>query len=527
MRVITPDVGGGFGAKHGVYPEELLVAWLARHLDRPVRWVETRSESMVSLGHGRGQVQRASLGGTRDGKLLAYRLQVLQDVGAYPAGATMLPYMTRMMATGVYDIPSVDVDVVDVVTNTTPMEAYRGAGRPEATAAIERMIERYAAETGIDSVELRRRNLVPPDAFPFTTPTRTTYDSGEYAAALDRVLAGAGYDALRAEQAQRRDAGDRLQLGIGLCMYVEITNPGAEPEYGSVEVLPDGSAVARTGTSAHGQGHDTSFAMLVADMTGIPFDRIEVRHGDTDDVPRGNGTGGSRSLQAGGSAIHGAVEALVREARDVAAHLLEANPDDVVLDPRAGRFHVAGTPAIARTWVEVATERASTVPDGRLRAEYDFSPPDATFPFGAHVAVVEVDTETGRVELRRLIACDDAGTIVNPMLVDGQVHGGLAQGAAQALFEEFSYDEDGNPRTGNLIDYLFPSAAELPSFERLPMETPTPLNPLGAKGIGEAGTIGSTPAVHNAVLDALVPYGVTHIDMPCTPERVWRAIHST
>ncbi|MGQ0824306.1 MAG: xanthine dehydrogenase family protein molybdopterin-binding subunit [Actinomycetota bacterium] len=518
VHVITPDVGGGFGAKHGAYAEEVLVPWLARRLGRPVRWTETRTESMNTLGHGRGQVQIAKLGGTREGALLAYRLQVIQDVGAYPAGATLLPYMTRLMATGVYDIGKVDVDVVSVVTNTTPMEAYRGAGRPEATAAIERMVDLFAAEIGMDPIELRRVNLLPADAFPHTTPTKARYDSGDYAGALDRVLAAAGYERLRAEQAERRTRGDHRQLGIGCSVYVEVTNPGAEEEYGSVEVLPDGRAVARTGTSAHGQGHDTAFAMVVAHHTGIPFDRIEVRHGDTDDIPRGHGTGGSRSLQAGGSAIHGAVEVLIASAGERAAELLEANPDDVVLDATSGRFHVAGTPTIARTWADLAQQSP-------LQAEFDFEPPGATFPFGAHVALVEVDTETGEARLLRHVACDDAGTIVNPLLVEGQVHGGVGQGAAQALFEAFVYDDDGNPRTANLADYAFPSAAELPSFERVPMETPTPNNPLGAKGIGESGTIGSTAAVHNAVVDALAPFGVHHIDMPCSPERVWRAIN--
>jgi carbon-monoxide dehydrogenase large subunit len=517
VRVITPDVGGGFGAKHGTYPEEVLVAWLARRLGRPVRWVETRTESMLSLGHGRGQYQVAKLGGTRDGNLLAYQLRVTQDTGAYPAGGALLPYMTRLMATGVYDIPTVDVDVVSVVTNTTPVEAYRGAGRPEATAALERMVDLFAAEIEMDPAEVRRRNFLASDAFPFTTPTKATYDSGEYEAALDRALERAGYTRLRAEQAERRARNDRHQLGIGLAVYVEITNPGAEPEYGSVEVLDDGRAIARTGTSAHGQGHDTAFAMLVADATGIPFDMIEVRHGDTDDVPRGNGTGGSRSLQAGGSAIRGAVDALIDQARERAAELLEANPSDIVLDARAGRFHVAGTPAIARTWGEL-------VRDEPLHAEHDFDPPAATFPFGAHVSVVDVDLDTGHVRLARHVACDDAGTILNPLLFDGQVHGGCAQGAAQALFETFVYDEEGNPRTANFTDYAFPSAAELPSWERVPMETPTPLNPLGAKGIGEAGTIGSTPDVQNAVIDALAHLGVRHVDMPCTPERVWRAV---
>jgi carbon-monoxide dehydrogenase large subunit len=519
VRVITPDVGGGFGAKYGAYPEEVLVPWLARRLGRPVRWVETRTESMMTLGHGRGQLQTVTLGGTREGKVQAYRLRVLQDCGAYPAGGALLPYMTRLMASGVYDIPKVDVHVECVVTSTTPIEAYRGAGRPEATAAIERIMDCYAAHIGMDPAEVRRANMLGDDVFPYTTPTKATYDSGAYATALDKALERAGYERLRAEQAERRARNDRRQLGIGISVYVEITNPGGEPEYGSVEVLADGRAIARTGTSAHGQGHDTAFAMVVSAATGIPFEQIEVRHGDTDDVPRGNGTGGSRSLQAGGSAIRGATDKLVESARERAADLLEANPDDIVLDLAHGRFHVAGTPTIARSWADLA--RAEP-----LAAEFDFDPDGATFPFGAHVAVVEVDIETGEARLVRHIACDDAGTILNPLLVEGQVHGGVAQGAAQALFEGVMYDDDGNPVTANFLDYAFPSAAELPSFERVTMETPTPLNPLGAKGIGESGTIGSTPAVQNAVIDALSHLGVTHVDMPCTPERVWNAMQA-
>lgn len=526
VHVRTPDVGGGFGAKEGTYPEEVLVAWLARRLERPVRWVETRSESMLGLGHGRGQVQEVTLGGTRDGRLLAYELRVLQDAGAYPMGGAVLPVMTRRMAPGTYDIAKVDVRIDSVVTTTLPVVAYRGAGRPEATAAIERTLDRFAAEIGADPADVRRRNLVPDDAFPFTTPTRATYDSGRYGEALERVLEAAGYDALRAEQRARRERGDRTLLGIGLSCYVEITNPVREPEYGSVEVQPDGRAIARTGTSAHGQGHATSFAMLVSDRTGIPMDRIEVRHGDTDDVPRGHGTGGSRSLQVGGSAIVGATDVLVERAREIAADLLEAATDDIVLDRETGAFHVAGTPAITRTWAEVATAATTAAddPDAPFLAEFDFAPEGVTFPFGAHVAVVEVDAETGHVTLVRHVACDDAGTIVNPVIVEGQVHGGVAQGAAQALFEEVVYDADGNPLTTSLLDYAFPSAAELPGIERIPMETPTPLNPLGAKGVGESGTIGSTPAVQNAVVDALAHLGVRHLDMPCTPERVWRAI---
>jgi carbon-monoxide dehydrogenase large subunit len=481
---------------------------------------------MQALGHGRAQVQYATLGGTSDGTLLAYRLRIVQDAGAYAEDGAVLPFLTRLMAPGVYAIDNVDVEVTAVLTNTTPVGAYRGAGRPEATAAIERMVDRFAAEVGVDPAEVRRRNLLTPDRFPYTTPTRATYDSGEYEAALDLALAAAGYDDLRAEQRRRRERDDRMLIGIGLSTYVEITNGGAEPEYGSIEVLANGHAIVRTGTSPHGQGHATVFAMLASDATGIPFEHIEVRHGDTDDVPRGHGTGGSRSLQAGGSAVQGAAEELVRIARDLAADMLEANVDDVVLDREQGRFHVVGTPAISRSWEELAAAFVARAEENpTLQAAFDFEPPAGTFPFGAHVAVVEVDRDTGRVTLERLVACDDAGRIMNPLVVDGQVHGGVAQGAAQALWEEVCFDDDGNPLTANLMDYAFPSAAEFPSFERVSMETPTPLNPLGAKGIGEAGTIGATPAVQNAVVDAVAHLGVRHVDMPCTAERVWRAMN--
>ncbi|MDQ1375491.1 MAG: aerobic carbon-monoxide dehydrogenase large subunit [Actinomycetota bacterium] len=518
VRIISPDVGGGFGAKIHSYPEDVLIPQLARMLGRPVRWVDTRSESMVALGHGRAQIQDVELGGTRDGKLLAYRLTVLQDGGAYPRIGSVLPYMTRTMLTGVYDIPKGEFNSKSVVTNTTPIVAYRGAGRPEATAAIERMMDLYAAEIGMDPAEVRRRNLIHRDAFPYNTITGTQYDIGDYERALDLVLEAAGYDELRADQARRREANDRVQLGIGVVVYVEITNVENSAEFASVEVLPDGKAIVRTGTSPHGQGHVTAWAMLASEQTGIPIEDIDVVHGDTDQVPTGGGTSGSRSLQAGGVAVNQAAVALVDKARQRAAELLEANPDDVVLDRVDARFHVAGTPAVAKTWADVAAG------DELLRADVDFSPVGATFPFGAHIAVVEVDTETGKVDLLRMVAVDDAGRILNPLLAEGQIHGGLAQGVAQALYEEVRYDDDGNPVTSNLADYAFPSAAELPSFETVSMETPTPLNELGAKGIGESGTIGSTPAVQNAVIDALAPLGVRHVDMPCTPERVWLAI---
>ncbi len=534
VRVVAPAVGGGFGAKINLQADEAVLPWLSRRLGRPVRWIETRSENMVSMPHGRGQVNRIEIGGRRDGTVEAYRLTVLQDAGAYPSMGAVLPFMTRTMASGVYAIPKIECNIKAVVTNTTPMEAYRGAGRPEATAAIERAFDLFAAEIGVDPVELRRRNLVAAGQFPFTTPTGAEYDSGDYEGALDRAMEAAGYEALRAEQVARREASDPVQLGIGVCVYVEITaGPGAgQTEYAKVLVHVDGSATIYTGASAHGQGHSTSWAMIAHDLTGIPMDRVEVVAGDTDRVSEGTGTFGSRSLQLGGSAVMGATGAVVEKARIVAAELLEAAPADVLLDTERGVFHVAGSPSLTKSWAEIgavgdiASMGAEAPSNQPLEASLLYESTGATFPFGAHVAVVEVDTETGRVDLRRIVTCDDAGTLLNPLIVEGQRHGGIAQGVAQALMEEVVYDADGNPQTGNFADYAIVSAAELPSFELVPMETPSPLNPLGAKGVGESGTIGSTPAVQSAVLDALSPFGVEHLDMPLTPEKVWRAVRS-
>ncbi len=520
VRVVTPDVGGGFGSKIGAYPEELFVAWVARRLVRPARWVETRSESMLSLGHGRAQVQEAVLGGTRAGRLLAYKLSVTQDSGAYPDIGAFLPSATRMMLTGVYDIEKVFFSNTSVTTNTNPTVAYRGAGRPEATAAIERMVDVFAAEIGMDPAEVRRRNMVTSDRFPFTTPTGTTYDVGDYQAALDKVLEAAGYDELRAEQRRRRESGGTKQLGIGLSSYVEITNGFGGSEFGSVEVLPDGRARVRTGSSPHGQGHVTAWSQLVADQLGIGINDVEVLHGDTDVVPRGIGTFASKSLQSGGVAVLQAARQVVEKAKKLAADLLEANPTDIEFDKDHRRFHVAGTPSASETWAELAQASGAE----KLSAEVDFAAPGATFPFGSHLVVAEVDTDTGGVVMERIVAVDDAGRLINPLLAEGQVHGGLAQGVAQALMEEMCYDDQGNPLTATLADYEFVSAAELPSFETYTMETPTPINPLGAKGIGESGTIGSTPAVQNAVCDALAHLGVRHVDMPTSPMRVWRAI---
>ncbi|MFN8186874.1 MAG: xanthine dehydrogenase family protein molybdopterin-binding subunit [Gaiellales bacterium] len=524
VRVIAPDVGGGFGAKVETYAEDVVLAWLARRLDRPLRWVETRSESMVSLVHGRGQVQTVTIGGLRDGTVLAYRLELVQDVGAYPAFGSFLPLLTQLLAAGVYRIPAIETSAVTVVTNTTSTAAYRGAGRPEAAAAIERAMDLFADEIGLDPAELRRRNFIASDAFPYTTPTGATYDIGDYEGALDRVLEASGYAELRDEQRRRREAGDRMLLGIGLSTYVEITaGDAAHGEYARVEVAGDGSATVYTGSSAHGQGHATSWSMILSAELGIPMERIRVVSGDTDAIPQGTGTYGSRSLQVGGVAAQKAALEVVETARTLAGPMLEVDPVDVVFDREAGRFHVAGATGSGVGWSELASSPAAAAAGGLVAATHHV-PPGPTFPFGAHVAVVEVDAETGDARLVRFVAVDDAGRILNPLLAEGQVHGGIAQGVAQALFEEVCYDEDGNPLNASLVSYGVVAATELPSFELVEMETPTPVNPLGAKGIGESGTIGSTPAVQNAVVDALSHLGVAHLDMPATPERVWRAI---
>ncbi|HEY9241676.1 MAG TPA: xanthine dehydrogenase family protein molybdopterin-binding subunit [Streptosporangiaceae bacterium] len=521
VRVVTPDVGGGFGAKIATDRDTIVVAWAARRLGRPVRWVETRNENLLGMVHGRAQQHTIRIGGTRDGRILAYHLDIVQDCGAYPRFGLFLPTLTMLMASGVYDLPYCGASFRVVATNTTPISAYRGAGRPEATAAIERAVDLFAAEIGMDPAEVRRRNLVPPDAFPYTTPGGAVYDTGDYAAALDKVLAAAGYPELRAEQARRRERGEVRQLGIGLSCYVEITaGDYSGGETSRLVVDGTGAATVYTGSSPHGQGHATAFAMLVQSELGIPLDRITVRHGDTDEVPRGVGTYGSRSLQLGGSAVHQAAVEVREQARGLAAGLLEASPADLELDVTRATWQVRGDPDTALSWAAVAGQAG---PAG-LAADVEFKPASPTFPFGAHVAVTEVDTETGQVTLLRHVTVDDAGRVLNPVLAEGQRHGGIAQGVAQALLEEVRYDPDGNPLTGTLADYAAITATELPSFELVTMETPTTVNPLGVKGIGEAGTIGATPAALNAVVDALAHLGVRHIDMPATPLRVWTAI---
>jgi aerobic carbon-monoxide dehydrogenase large subunit len=523
LRIIAPDVGGGFGAKSAFSAEEAIIVWLARHLGKPVRWTETRSESMISLPHGRGQHLELALGGTRDGEVLAYRIDILQDAGAYPGVSAYLPNLTGLLASGVYAIPRIEVEGRSVVTNTTPMTTFRGAGRPEASQAIERMLDLYASEIGMDPVEVRRKNFIKKDAFPYQTASGATYDSGDYEGALDLALRALDYEELRAEQRRRREEGGASQLGIGISAYTEVTNPLGEEEYGEVEITSDGGAIVHTGSFSHGQGHETTFAMIAGERLGLPMEKVTVVKGDTDDIPKGTGTFGSKSTQIGGMAARGAAEEVVEAGKNLAADFLEANVTDVVLDAALGRFHVTGTPARALSWADVAERAAADGRLGELKAQHDFQAPP-TFPFGVHIAVVDVDVETGRVELQRLVAVDDAGTLINPLIAEGQVHGGVAIGVGQALYEEFVYDDDGNPLTGTLVGYAFPSAADLPSWEAVEMETPTPTNALGVKGIGESGTIGSTPAVWNAVLDALAPYGVRHVELPCNGENVWRAL---
>jgi len=525
LRVIAPWVGGGFGPKAGLYIEHILCAKAAQELNQPVKWTEQRGENMLSMAQGRAMVMNAEMGVNNDGSIIGLKARVVADAGAYPAIGAILPMLTMQLSQAVYNIPAIDFFAQSVVTNTTFIGAYRGAGRPEATQMVERILDKAANAIGMDPAELRRKNYLQPDAFPLTTLVGANYDSGEYERSLDAVLEASGYADLRAEQTRRRESDDPKLLGIGVSSYVEVTAPiGLHVEYGSCEINDDGSATIKVGTSSHGQGHDTAFSMIVNDVLGIPMDEVNHVDADTEQVARGAGTLGSRSLQAGGSAIYEASQVVLEKGKQLAASLLEASADDIVVGE--GSLQVAGVPAKSISWADLASAAVEQEIEGGLAHELDFDGTDATYPFGSHVAVVEIDRETGHVELLRHIAVDDCGTILNPMLVNGQQHGGIAQGIAQALWEHVQYDEDANPITASLMDYLMPSAAELPSFEVSNTETASPRNPLGAKGIGESGTIGSTPAVHNAVCDAVAHLGVEHVDMPCTPQAVWQALQS-
>jgi carbon-monoxide dehydrogenase large subunit len=514
VHVISPDVGGAFGAKLMVYPEQSIVPAIALALRRAVRWVEHRTENMTAMTHGRGLVIDVSLAAREDGTLVELEAEVIADAGAYAGLAPPQLVLTAMMASGVYEIPRIRFTSACVFTNTAVMSAYRGAGRPEAVAMIERAMDMLALELRVDPAELRRRNLIRGE-FPHTTATFATYDSGDYERALDLALEASRYGELRREQAARRERGDRLQLGIGLSCYVEMTAVLNTSEASVARLKPDGTFSIGVGTMASGQGHETAYAQLAAGLLGVAPDSIRIVQGDTALVSRGFGSSGSRSLQLGGSAVRKACVELVEKASDEAARRLEASREDIELR-EGGRFGVKGVPSASLMWSEL----------GPLEAAAEFEQGDQTYPFGCHVAVVEVDIETGDARLARHIAVDDCGTVLNRMLVEGQVHGGVAQGAAQALYEEFVYDGEGNPLTASLVDYGIPTIGEIPDVETISMETPTPLNPLGAKGIGESGTIGSTPAVQNAVIDALSHLGVRHIDMPLHPMRVWEAIEA-
>ncbi|MFE2382707.1 xanthine dehydrogenase family protein molybdopterin-binding subunit [Streptomyces misionensis] len=540
LRVIAPDVGGGFGSKLQVYGEEALALAVARRLGRPVKWTESRSEGYLATHHGRGMIQDVEVAATREGQLLGLKVDLLADMGAYLMLVTPgIPILGAFMYPAIYKMDAYEFRCTGVFTTRTPTDAYRGAGRPEATFAIERIMDELAAELGLDPVEVRRRNWIRHEEFPYTTVAGLTYDSGDYEAATDKALALFGYDDLRAEQRARNERGDPVRLGIGVSTFTEMC--GLAPsrvlrdlrygaggwEAASIRMLPTGKVEVVTGTSPHGQGHETCWSQIAADVLGVPFEDVEVLHGDTKSSPQGMDTYGSRSLAVGGEAVHRAATTVVEKARKVAAHLLEASEQD--LEFRDGVFSVKGSPEARRSIQEIAFEAFTNhdLPDGvepSINAEHVVDPENFSFPHGTHLCAVEVDTQTGQTRIRSYVCVDDVGRVVNPVIVEGQVHGGLAQGIAQALYEEAVYDDEGNLVSGSMADYLVPSAADLPDFVTDRTETPATSNALGVKGVGEAGTIASTPAVVNAVVDALRPLGVTDVRMPCTPERVWRAV---
>jgi carbon-monoxide dehydrogenase large subunit len=542
IRVIAPDVGGGFGGKLQVTPEELITFYAAERVGRPVKYTETRSDNMVSAHHGRDVIQDITLTARRDGTITGLTVRLLTNMGAYLGLVTPgIQLLGASLYPAIYKVPAYRFECTGVFTNTTFTDAYRGAGRPEATFAIERTMDELAAVVGLDPMEVRRRNWIRHEEFPFTTVGGLTYDSGNYEAATDRALALFGYDELRSEQRRRRSAGDTVQLGIGISTYTEAC--GLAPsralgaarygaggwESASVRVLPTGKVEVVTGTSPHGQGHETAWSQIVADQLGVAFEDVEVLHGDTRTSHKGMDTYGSRSLAVGGIALFQACVKVRDKARAVAAHMLECSPDDLEFTDRA--FRVRGTPDAAKTVAECAFAvfTGHDLPDGMeptIDADATFDPENLSFPHGTHLCAVDVDTETGRVEIARYVCVDDVGRVVNPLIVEGQVHGGVAQGIAQALYEGAVYDADGNLLTGSFVDYTLPSAADLPEFVTDRTETPATSNPLGVKGVGEAGTIASTPCVVNAVVDALRPFGVTEVAMPCTSERVWQALRS-
>lgn len=540
LRVIAPDVGGGFGSKIFVYPEEVVTTWAARTIGRPVKWTAERRESFMTDAHGRDHVTDAEMAFDANGKILALRAHTIANLGAYLSlfGPSVPTYLYGTLLSGQYTIPTIFCDVRGVHTHTTPVDAYRGAGRPEACYVVERLVDLGARALKLDPSEVRKRNFIPTDAFPYQTPVALQYDSGNYAPAMDRALEMVGYQELRAEQAKAREQGK--YIGIGFCSYIEACGLapstvagalGAQAglwESASVRVHPTGKVTVFTGSHSHGQGHETTFAQLAADELGISMDDVEVVHGDTGRVPFGMGTYGSRSGAVGGTAIHMSIEKIKEKGKRISAHLLEAAPDDIEFAD--GKWFVRGSPDRAKAFGEIALAAylahsmpKDTEPGLDFTSFYD--PANFTYPFGTHVAVTEVDVETGKVALKRYIAVDDVGNVINPMIVDGQLHGGIAQGVAQALWEGAEYAGNGQLLTGSLMDYAVPRADQLPMFEIDRTVTPSPVNPLGIKGAGEAGAIASPVAVVNSVMDALSPFGITHIDMPLTPAKVWQAVH--
>jgi carbon-monoxide dehydrogenase large subunit len=539
FRVISPDVGGGFGSKIFVYPEEVVVAWLARTLERPVKWTAERRESFMTDSHGRDHISDVEMAFDADARVIGLKVRTVANLGAHlTLFAPAIPtYLYGTLLSGQYRIPAIHADVTGVFTHTTPVDAYRGAGRPEACYLLERMMDLAARQLNVDPAELRRKNFIPASEMPYLTPVALQYDSGNYEPALDRALAMADYGTLREEQARLRKQG--RYIGIGLSCYIEacgiapsqvVGQLGAQAglyESATVRIHPTGKVSVYTGSHQQGQGHETTFAQIVADRLGCSIDDVEVVHGDTGRVQFGMGTYGSRSGAVGGTAIVLSLDKIIEKSKRIAAHMLEAAPEDIEL--ANGRFHVRGVPDRSKGLpdISLAAYLAHSMPAGiepGLEATSFFDPSNFTFPFGTHIAVVEVDADTGQVTLKRYIAVDDVGNVINPMIVDGQVHGGIAQGVGQALFEGAEFDDNGQLLTGSLMNYGLPKAHQLPFFELDRTVTPSPVNPLGVKGVGEAGTIASTPAVVNAVLDALSPFGVTHIDMPLTAPKVWRAI---
>ena len=519
VRVIAPSVGGGFGIKGGEYPDEIIMAWCSMQLERPVKWTSTRSEGHATDYQSRDWYLDGELAMDADGNMLAMRVDCNNTVGAYFAFGPTLAGNFVPMLSGQYEIPVIAGRVVGSYTNTTPTAAYRGAGRPEAMYLVERLVDAGARELDMDPVEFRRQNLIPADAFPYETPVDSVYDSGDYEPALDMALEHADYEALRERQAELREEGRYLGIGISSIIENSANQPGMG-EFGRVRINDDGSVTAFLGTHDHGQGHSTSFGQILADELGVDFDDIEISEGDTKDLPAGFGTFGSRSMALGGAAVTKAAEEVKEMAKEVAADALEVTSEDIEFED--GAFHVTGAPDRSMSFTEIA-ERAAEG-DVDLDATTDYDPPNFGWPFGTHVAVVEVDADSGELEFEKYVAVDDCGTIINPMIVDGQIHGGVAQGIAQALLEGVEYDESGTLLTGSLQDYALPKAFDVPEIETDETVTPSPHNPLGVKGTGEAGTTAATPAVMNAVVDALQPFGVEDVDMPATPERVWRAI---